>query len=71
MKTGIHPLYVDSVISCACGAKYEVGTNTPDLKIDICSACHPFYTGTNKVMDVEGRVEKFKSKYANVGKNKK
>lgn len=66
MKKSIHPLYTDSTISCACGATYEVGTNTPGLKIDVCSACHPFYTGQNKMMDVEGRVERFKNKYGNI-----
>jgi large subunit ribosomal protein L31 len=65
MQRGIHPIYVDTVVECACGNKIEVGCNVPELKIDICSNCHPFYTGTHKMLDTEGRVERFKNRYAN------
>ena len=64
MKKGIHPIYVDTTVACACGNKIEVGSNVPDLKIDICNNCHPFYTGTHKMLDTEGRVERFKNRYA-------
>ena len=64
MKSGMHPKYMDTTISCACGNKIEVGCTVADLKIDICSNCHPFYTGTHKILDTEGRLEKFKNKYA-------
>jgi len=64
MKKGIHPIYVDTTVKCACGNNIEVGCNVPDLKIDICNNCHPFYTGTHKMIDAEGRVERFKNRYA-------
>ncbi|MGE3261475.1 MAG: 50S ribosomal protein L31 [Bacteriovoracia bacterium] len=64
MKKGIHPRYVDTTVTCNCGNKMEIGGYVPDLKVEICSNCHPFYTGTHKVMDTEGRLERFKNKYA-------
>ena len=63
MKAGIHPDYREAVVSCACGAKFETRTTVGDLKVDICSSCHPFFTGTQKIVDTEGRVERFKKKY--------
>lgn len=68
MRTGIHPLYVDTTISCACGHVYEVGSTTPNLKVEICSRCHPYYTGTHKIMDTEGRIDRFRTRYANSAK---
>lgn len=62
MKPGIHPIYNEISITCACGNVVETRT-TKEVKIDICSACHPFYTGTHKLLDTEGRVERFKKKY--------
>lgn len=65
MKKDIHPEYKTASISCVCGATYEVGTTSNITKIDICSACHPFYTGKQKVLDSEGRIEKFRKKFGN------
>lgn len=63
MKKDIHPAYfADAVITCACGAKHPVGSTKADLSVEICSACHPFYTGTDKILDTAGRVEKFKKR---------
>ena len=64
MKAGIHPDYREATVSCACGAKFQTRTTVGDLKVDICSSCHPFFTGTQKIVDTEGRVERFKKKYA-------
>ena len=68
MKSGIHPKYADAMVSCACGKKFQTRTTVGDLKVDICSACHPFFTGTQKIVDAEGRVERFKKKYAKKAK---
>ncbi|TLY30191.1 MAG: 50S ribosomal protein L31 [Nitrospirae bacterium] len=64
MKKGIHPAYREATVSCACGAKFKTRSTVGDLKVDICSSCHPFFTGTQKIVDTEGRVERFKKKYA-------
>ncbi len=64
MKEGIHPEYKDIKVVCNCGAVIETRSTRPDIHLDICSKCHPFYTGKQKIMDTEGRVEKFKKKYA-------
>nr|MBI3612701.1 50S ribosomal protein L31 [Nitrospirota bacterium] len=63
MKKGIHPEYVEVTVHCACGAKFRTRSTVGDLKVDICSRCHPFFTGTQKIVDTEGRVERFKKKY--------
>ena len=70
MKAGIHPTYEPATISCACGMKFETRTTVGDMKIDICSNCHPFFTGTQKIVDAEGRVERFKKKYAKTAQAK-
>jgi len=64
MKKDIHPKYHPTVFSCACGAKYMAGSTMKDeeVKTEICSACHPFYTGKQKLMDTSGRVDKFMAK---------
>lgn len=64
MKQGIHPEYKQVEAICACGEKFTTGSTVEKIHVDICSKCHPFYTGTQKIMDTEGRVEKFKKKYA-------
>ncbi len=64
MKSGIHPTYKKSVVSCVCGNKFETRSTAGDLHIEICSACHPYYTGKQKLLDSAGRVERFKRKYA-------
>ncbi|MDH5720585.1 MAG: 50S ribosomal protein L31 [Spirochaetia bacterium] len=63
MKPEIHPEYTDTEIVCICGAKYKTRSTVKDLHIEICSACHPFYTGQQKLVDTAGRVDKFKKKY--------
>lgn len=69
MKTDIHPEYhAESVITCACGAAYRVGSTRPSAKIAICSACHPFFTGQQKFIDTEGRVDRFRRRYEKVAK---
>ena len=63
MKNDIHPkYYADAKVSCACGNTFETGSTDPELKIDLCSACHPFYTGKQKLVDTAHRVEKFQAK---------
>ena len=65
MKKDIHPKYFEKAdISCACGAKYDFGSTKEKIDVEICSNCHPFYTGTEKVLDAAGRVEKFKTRKA-------
>jgi len=66
MKEGIHPNYFKTTATCACGAAYEIGSNKENVRIDICSNCHPLFTGKEKLLDAEGRVQKFQKKYANV-----
>ena len=63
MKEKIHPKYEKAIVSCACGSTFETGSTKQELKIDICSQCHPFYTGKQKFIDTGGRVERFKRKY--------
>lgn len=65
MKTDTHPAYVEAAkVTCACGNSFVVGSTQKALDIEICSACHPFYTGNEKVLDAAGRVEKFKVRKA-------
>jgi large subunit ribosomal protein L31 len=63
MKEGIHPKYDTCAVSCTCGSTFETRSNRGEIKTEICSDCHPFYTGKEKVMDTEGRVERFRRKY--------
>ena len=63
MKQGIHPEYKKTTITCVCGNVIETRSTKKDIKIDICSNCHPFITGKQKIVDTAGRVEKFKKKY--------
>lgn len=62
-KKGIHPVYKASVISCACGNKVETYSTRGDFMTDICSNCHPFFTGKQKLMDTGGRIDRFNKKY--------
>jgi large subunit ribosomal protein L31 len=63
MKKDIHPKYFDKAeVTCACGAKFFVGSTKEKINVEICSACHPFYTGNDKVIDAAGRVERFKAR---------
>lgn len=63
MKTAIHPNYKLTTITCACGNSFEAGSTAENLRVDICSACHPFYTGKQKLISAGGRVDRFKKKY--------
>ena len=72
MKKDIHPKYnLKTKATCACGAVFEVGSTMPEIKMEICSACHPFYTGNEKIMDTAGRVEKFNKRRAATSKKTK
>ncbi len=64
MKKDIHPDYKVCKVSCACGNSFETKSNVEALRVDICSSCHPFFTGEQKLVDAAGRVEKFKAKYS-------
>ncbi|MGE5364465.1 MAG: 50S ribosomal protein L31 [Bacteroidota bacterium] len=64
MKTGIHPVYKKSVVSCVCGNTFVTRSTAGDIKLEICSNCHPFFTGKQKLIDSTGRVERFNKKYA-------
>jgi large subunit ribosomal protein L31 len=65
MKQNIHPKYFEKAkVSCACGNKFEVGATVPEISVDVCSACHPFYTGSQKYIDTAGRVDKFMARMA-------
>jgi large subunit ribosomal protein L31 len=66
MKSEIHPDYVETVIVCACGATYRTRSTRDNIKIGICAACHPFFTGEQKFVDTAGRVDKFKRRYGTV-----
>ena len=63
MKEGIHPNYKEVTVECVCGASYHTKSTATLAKTDICSNCHPFYTGKHKIMDTEGRIEKFNKKF--------
>ncbi len=65
MREAIHPVYNKVKATCVCGNVIETGSTLAEIRVDICSACHPFYTGTQKIVDTEGRVDKFKKRYAN------
>ena len=64
MKPKIHPDYADTTIKCACGHIVEVGSTKKDISVEICSQCHPFFTGKQKLVDTAGRIERFRKKYA-------
>jgi len=64
MKDGIHPNYPASRVACACGNTFITRSTRGDFQIDVCSACHPFYTGTQKLIDTAGRVDRFRKRYA-------
>lgn len=63
MKKGIHPEYGPTTIVCACGNEIETGSTQKNLKVEICSKCHPFFTGTQKLVDTGGRVDRFKKRF--------
>ena len=63
MKEKIHPKYQQATVSCACGYNFETGSTRKEIKVEICSKCHPFYTGVQRFVDAGGRVDRFKKKY--------
>jgi large subunit ribosomal protein L31 len=63
MKAEIHPKYYKTTVTCACGETFETGSTRESIKVEICSKCHPFFTGKQKFVDTGGRVERFKRKY--------
>jgi large subunit ribosomal protein L31 len=63
VKVGIHPEYVDTTITCACGEVIRTRSTRPDIRVEVCSKCHPYFTGKQRFMDSEGRVERFQKKY--------
>ena len=71
MKADIHPDYNECVISCACGTNYRTRSTKRDIKVGICAACHPFFTGEQKFVDTAGRIEKFSRRYGTAEARKK
>lgn len=66
MKADIHPKYFnEAAVNCVCGNSFKTGATVPEIKVEICSECHPFYTGKQKTLDLEGRVDRFNKRYAN------
>ncbi|MBE6893506.1 MAG: 50S ribosomal protein L31 [Oscillospiraceae bacterium] len=63
MKEGLHPNYKPTTITCACGATWETGSTKEDIHVEVCSKCHPFYTGRQKLVDTGGRVDRFKKRF--------
>lgn len=68
MKQGIHPEYKVATVVCACGNTFQTMSTVESIHTDICSVCHPFYTGKQRLVDTAGRVDRFKKKYEKVGK---
>ena len=67
MKTEIHPEYVEAHVRCTCGNEFTTRSTQPEIRVEICSNCHPFYTGKQKLMDTGGRVERFQRRLENAG----
>ena len=63
MKEGIHPKYQKATVTCVCGNTFVTGSTKPELRVEICSKCHPFFTGKQKLVDAGGRVDRFKKRY--------
>jgi large subunit ribosomal protein L31 len=70
MKKGIHPEYKMATATCACGNVIEVGSTREEIKVEICSSCHPFFTGKQKLVDTAGRIDRFRKKFANFDASK-
>jgi large subunit ribosomal protein L31 len=71
MKENLHPRYHHCVVTCSCGSTFETRSTKQSLKVELCSECHPFFTGKQKIIDSAGRVEKYNRRYANFQQNKK
>ena len=63
MKQGIHPEYVEATVQCSCGNTFQTRSTRPVLRVDVCSNCHPFYTGTQRIVDSAGQVERFRRRF--------
>lgn len=63
MKNGIHPEYVEAVVQCSCGNSFKTRSTRPSLRVNVCSNCHPFYTGTQRIVDSAGQVERFRRRF--------
>ncbi|HAR35167.1 MAG TPA: 50S ribosomal protein L31 [Desulfobacter sp.] len=70
MKKDIHPNYTKTTATCACGATFDISSTRENIKVEICSQCHPFFTGKQKLVDSAGRIDRFKKKYAGFDANK-
>ena len=68
MKTNIHPDYVEATVTCACGNTFETHSTSDEVRLEICNACHPFFSGKQKLIDTAGRVERFQKRYAASGR---
>jgi large subunit ribosomal protein L31 len=71
VKTDIHPEYVECTVRCSCGNTFTTRSTVPELRVELCSECHPFYTGKQKLVDTGGRVERFQRRYAKAQKAQK
>ena len=71
MKTGLHPEYVESTVTCSCGNTFVTRSTEAELHVEMCNQCHPFYTGKQRLVDSGGRVERFRKRYGDTGSSKK
>jgi large subunit ribosomal protein L31 len=71
MKKDIHPEYVEATVTCSCGDTFKTRSTKPELRVEICSQCHPFYSGKQKLVDTGGRVERFERRYGNARPQRK
>jgi large subunit ribosomal protein L31 len=69
MKSDLHPNYIDSIVTCSCGSTFETRSTKESLHVDVCSACHPFFTGEQRIIDTAGRVERFQRRYSITGES--
>ena len=67
MKSDLHPDYIDAVVTCSCGCSFETRSTKESLHVDVCSSCHPFFTGEQRIVDTAGRVERFQRRYSITG----
>ncbi|MCH8280607.1 MAG: 50S ribosomal protein L31 [Chloroflexi bacterium] len=63
MKTDTHPKFYNAVVTCSCGNQFNTGSTKPTMRVEVCSKCHPFYTGEQRVMDTQGRIERMRRRY--------
>jgi large subunit ribosomal protein L31 len=71
MKTGIHPEYVEATVHCSCGNTFTTRSTQPDLHVELCNECHPFFTGKQKTVDTAGRIDRFERRYGKKASRKK